>query len=377
MHHLACYVDCTRWIPKRTGGIVIEILCADRAMYSALSELIWQHCEAHMCQHEYSEFEKLLQWNLAIPCSMHDAQNALKWAVAGECQSSALVSDLYIVVESLRNTFDLLHSRLPDFIRTHLRFTDELLPQDTLYQFWLAVGATGEVLHVLVNLQVRFVEGRLLVASSWQDKDDLSETVAYCLLYLFRFRSFTESRWLSLGCTAQTLVGALYVGLEVLVQMIRTAPHSSDYYIHGFGKLGVDLKEMLLVTLFPGFVVNAFMGELMEDDRVLLRSERFQAVMSEELSWMLALPRDFWAIMLSAVGAESSKLELMRSKCLHAAHTAEAFIVERALVKLEHAPWNLFAAEQSQAFTILENMTEEPVDSNSRKIWRLYRTGSF
>eukprot|EP00971_Amphidinium_carterae_P348681 6490623-Amphidinium_carterae.1 len=375
LHHLACYEQCVRGIQIPREGIVIEVFCSDRMLFSSLSELIWQHCELKLSEKKASALEHLLHWNLAIPCSMHDGQNALKWAVAGQCQSSSLVADLYIVIESLRNSFDLLHLKLPEHIRTHLEFTQERCDESVLYQFWMALGAGGEVLNMLVNMQLRFVQNKLLVYEGWQEHDDVGETVAYCILYLCRFRAFTESRWLSLCATCQTLLGALAVGLEALVALVRNSAHCSDYYLHGFSKLTPELKDMLVITVFPGYVVNGYMSQLMEDDRLLVDTARISTAMEEELNWMMALTREVWSTFVVAIGGEEQKIDDLRSRAIHASHTAQAFITERVIARLREPPWNVFAADPAHVFSVLGAMEEVPSERVTEKIWRLHRAG--
>eukprot|EP00971_Amphidinium_carterae_P262024 5197358-Amphidinium_carterae.1 len=98
----------------------------------------------------------------------------------------------------------------------------------------MALGASGEVLNMHVNMQLRFVHNKLLVSEAWQEHDDVGETVAY---------------------NNTTLLGALAVGLDALVALIRGSAHCSDYYLQGFTKL-TEVKDMLAITVFPGYVVN-------------------------------------------------------------------------------------------------------------------------
>eukprot|EP00971_Amphidinium_carterae_P323229 6423616-Amphidinium_carterae.1 len=83
----------------------------------------------------------------------------------------------------------------------------------------------------------------------------------------------------------------------------------------------------------------------MEDDRLLVDSVRIETAMEEELKWMMALPREVWNMFVGAITGEEHKLDDLRSRSLHAAHTAQAFITERALSRLHTPPWNVFAAD--------------------------------
>ena len=66
---------------------------------------------------------ELTDWAVGTGCCAHDMQNALKWALASAA-SPEDVQNLRIVVESLRNSFNILLARLPEFLTRHLAFVD-------------------------------------------------------------------------------------------------------------------------------------------------------------------------------------------------------------------------------------------------------------
>ena len=49
----------------------------------------------------------------------------------------------------------------------------------------------------------------------------LVERIFAIILSIFRFKKFTDSRWLTIGGSSRTLLAALVVGLHPLVQFIR------------------------------------------------------------------------------------------------------------------------------------------------------------
>lgn len=50
---------------------------------------------------------------------------------------------------------------------------------------------------------------------------DLIESIATTLLAVWRFRKFTESRWLTVGTSCRTLVAAVILGFDDLFREIQ------------------------------------------------------------------------------------------------------------------------------------------------------------
>eukprot|EP00972_Heterocapsa_arctica_P050326 7400111-Heterocapsa_arctica.AAC.1 len=62
------------------------------------------------------------------------------------------------------------------------------------------------------------------------------------MLYLFKFRKVTDSRWCTAGPACKALVAGLAVGLGGLVDLIRQDPTTSDWYMKGFSRLSAAVR---------------------------------------------------------------------------------------------------------------------------------------
>ena len=49
---------------------------------------------------------ELTDWIVSSGCSLHDAQNGLKWGLSPLTKGANIVADLHITIESLRNCFN-------------------------------------------------------------------------------------------------------------------------------------------------------------------------------------------------------------------------------------------------------------------------------
>ena len=153
----------------------------------------------------------------------------------------AFLKDVHIVIESLRNSYDLLVVHLGNWIITSLSFEDWDFQHQR--ELWTLLGLEPDRVDEFVALQLRFHGGRLKVAASYRDSPNLLESISTCLLHAWRFRKFTTSRWITVGDSCKTMVIALLTGVESLVRAVRRHPKTSDYYIHGFGRINEDIKK--------------------------------------------------------------------------------------------------------------------------------------
>eukprot|EP00973_Karenia_brevis_P071768 9972649-Karenia_brevis.AAC.1 len=62
-----------------------------------------------------------MTWNIVVGCATHDVQNSLKWAAQQHLADPAsALSDLYISIESIRNSYAHITSAIPEFLDKYL-----------------------------------------------------------------------------------------------------------------------------------------------------------------------------------------------------------------------------------------------------------------
>ena len=214
-------------------GVSISHCTFDRGIFSGLARRLAQRSELHHQQQQatnathFAVSPRLLDWQVATGCAMHDAHNGLKWALSASLPSADIIRDLHIVVESLGNYVSELSSHLHAFVRESVAFDNRPYDRDMVYEFWVALGIGTDVLEVLVDLNPWFSGSRLWVASTWEDHEHLTETLTRVCLYLLKLKRFTESRWCTAGSSCRALVGCLAIGLDQLVAVCRRDPQSS------------------------------------------------------------------------------------------------------------------------------------------------------
>ena len=117
---------------------------------------------------------------------------------------------LYIVIESLRNSYELLHRVAPSFVAKHLRFSAAHLDGDSLRQLWNALSVDPEASVQLCELELRwsFEDRRLYVHEAWRGSEGLEQKVVALLTSVFRFEKYASSRFMSVGASSRTVAAA-------------------------------------------------------------------------------------------------------------------------------------------------------------------------
>ena len=111
-------------------GCAIEHFVWDRKGFSKLERDTrrWDEvradvgtCPPHLSQEDH----ELTNFILVTPCALHDLQNGFKWGLKSQVEDTSLMRDLYITVESLRNSMDLLSSQISSWVCLRMAFHED------------------------------------------------------------------------------------------------------------------------------------------------------------------------------------------------------------------------------------------------------------
>ena len=119
------------WVTLR--GLGAEGCCIEHYVWDRLGiESLERQCRAWHSVQPIPETEqypldkqKHMLFVVVTPCALHDGQNAFRWSYLKECQDRSLMRDLYIAVESLRNSSDVLCSHMSSWVCQRLQFVEE------------------------------------------------------------------------------------------------------------------------------------------------------------------------------------------------------------------------------------------------------------
>ena len=82
----------------------------------------------------------LLNLVVSCGCCNHDAHNSLKWALHFYFQDLTLLKDMWITIESVRNSYGLLHQHMGSWLLDTVTFTEDTMSPETLKELWTLLG---------------------------------------------------------------------------------------------------------------------------------------------------------------------------------------------------------------------------------------------
>lgn len=369
---------CAQWKTLRQrghAGCAVEHYVFDRAGYTALERMTRQmHREAEgsygeLAPHRPARLLPLTEFLVYTPCALHDSQNAFRWAFLEQSGDRDFMRTIYISMESLRNDTATIDKHLGSWIAQRIMFVE---PQPFQWEvdqqkIWDALDLDPDISTPLTSLQYRFEGGNVVVSNRWSRRASLVGDLASLLGSCWRFKKWTESRWLGAGTASRVMVVGLLTGIADIVNFILEAGES-DWFLKGFKKLQAEHMQFLVQAALSSRVAESFQQELMEDSRLALRYEELIPVISEELSWLCNLDAAVWERLgqLCALSGEHLAHEVIRQ-----GHYSYHFIWRRVLEPAGGHPWSLLRGGDIEGN--LEELRSEapPSEPVARQIWEL------
>lgn len=161
-------------------------------------------------------------------------------------------------------------------------------------------------MELLLDHQVRWESGGLYVAARFEGDPDILNLVSTALLSIWRYDKWSASRWISIGPVCRALAASMATGLRDLVGFVRKQPHTSEYFIHNFGRIESDagLRRFVVVAGISAWVADSALLLVVDDDRV--------ATVGEELR------QETWASDMCDLDSPAFGVYLSHSSCARA-----------------------------------------------------------
>ena len=359
-------------------GISIAHYCFDRAKLSANADLLVARHELWAGRHRAGGGEPkqpLMDWVVRSGCALHDGSKSLQWSLSTWVYDKAQLKDMYIVIESCRNSYDLLDKFMPQFLAKHMVAVDTPYDRGEVAAWWRCMGAGADWVDRLVDINPWWHMGQLRVSKTVEGKAVSGDQVAEVLLYIFKFRTFVETRWCTVGHSCRGLVGALSVGLYELALLALDLKGSVDTKLHGIKKITADIKWYAAVGSIATFVPDAFCASVSEDDRLCRRLHELEQVVEDELEFAFRISDFVWKRL--ALAAKSALWAMdMKNACLTAVHKSVAFLAHRVFSTARSLPWSLCEGDIDANVKALADSGDHQDDPVAIKIIRLLDQGA-
>ena len=150
--------------------------------------------------------------------------------------------DLYLVIESVRNCYDAIASCLNIYFLT-IDYRDSGVSEAERCRFWELFGITGELLIVIVMIDLRIETGRVVVAAGLKGRPGILDILRSVYLSVFRFRKFSTTRWVCVCRSTCTLAASVELGLLQIADIVKERGDDHGYYINGLERLEEPLRR--------------------------------------------------------------------------------------------------------------------------------------
>jgi hypothetical protein len=189
---------------------------------------------------------------------------------------------------------------------------------------------------------------------------------------LWKFKQYTDSRWLSLGHASKRMVAAQLLGITAMLTFALSQPHVSGFFLNQFWRSQEEncwefLAEASLVSQVPDAVVAL----LMQDNRVARTAPDLEMALLSKLMWLIELDLFVFEKLARLSGCSGA---VLRGNCVRAAHKCIAFFRFRVLSVANALPWTLV---RGNILENLQSLAASPKPSNvaAGKLWELMRLG--
>ena len=248
--------------------------------------------------------QQLFHWHTHVYCACHDAANALKWSLQPWHTTKDLFDNLFAAASAFRHASCCAAGPLEAWLSSVLLpMPAQALPSPAdLRHAWTSLGVQHDVVDLLVDkFKLHWNGRRLTIDETYMHQTPNHNELSTVLLGLWSFRSFTLSRWGTVGLSARSLMIGLLTGFPAMVQQMRHDAHVSGYWVAGADRLGQEEKFYVAVASLSGRVAESVSDALLSDGRLLLQIDDLEHTLDEEVGYLEELPLQAWHLLAQAV----------------------------------------------------------------------------
>ena len=264
-------------------GISVSWYVFDRGCRSSLARALRRrHCLSH--QRDDDLMASLTDWVLDSACSDHDVQNALcKGCCLGFSNTKGIFKSIFKAIRSVRDTFDKLIETIPEWVQA-VEMEDEAFDTDEVRRCWEMVGVKQALAIETSEINLRYERGALRCHQKVFERDDPFGYIGIVVLALYKFCSFSSGRFLGLGASCGGLSAALMVGLDGHMNLVKSMPGASDYYMSGYNLLDAEARSFVVRSGVASMSTGKLHCLLLADDRVAKEPSKYLDALHSQLA---------------------------------------------------------------------------------------------
>jgi len=302
-----------------------------------------------------------------ITCIMHHAHNSFSRGVSSWLKNPVTMRSMWICQESLRGSFGLFATTIGPWLTQVVEFEEWSFA--AAGELWTLAGFTGEWLLLVVNLQIRFVNGKLLISPAYRDNPRLIEWVTTVLFKAWKIKRWANSRWLTIGFSCRSTLRSVLLGTRSLAKFIFDS--GKQFHVRGFVEhCSKEVLEMCVVVSLGSFALDNFLLTIMKDDRVPAQLDAMMAQLRRDISYTENISPAVWKHICDSVGCTVRRTRSLTISC---AITGVVNLQVR-LREADRHPWSLVRGDWRANLDALK-VGPRPVEDNAIRIWEGLNNG--
>lgn len=148
----------------------------------------------------------------------------------------------------------------------------------------------------------------------------------------------------------------------------------SQYHLTGHEQLTPSIAAFMAVAALGAYPGEAFLREVLTDDRILLRMHEFKGAIDDEIAYLMSLPEYVW-VRMSTLVDDGYSAEELKDQTLKCAFVSSAYIQKETFAPLEREPYSLSQGDISVNLHELMRRNEAALDPVTRQVQELLAVG--
>ena len=252
---------------------------------------------------------------------------------------------------------------------------EEGAPEEYLLELYTALGAASPLLDTLVTtVRLSWDPSRqkLRVLGSFLAGKNSLEELSGILSCIWRFHSFTASRWCTVGKACRAYSLRLVTGFMDLFEFAKKAEKITHYDAAGASDLPKEMHKFCLVVGLIAYLPESFLDALLSDNRLLQQAHALENLVFEELDYVEQRTPAFWKGLSEHVKGPPSCL---RDQVVFGCQVALGYLDAKVFSVVAALPWSLARGDVTLNLQTLENTEQSPSEPLTRQIWALLKAG--
>ena len=361
-------------------GLALSAYLFDGALCSALSRHIHaRHSVFYKLEVELGDLREVLEskdWVFVLKCIAHSASNSVKWGLSRVLRRIFDEKDFFVSIEALKNSRSDIHDKIGSFTASRVVFTHERTGTlSDREQLWRALGVVPTMIDTFAFMDPVYTNNVLRVNAALELEEGSRRKVGAAQLHCCTWTSMSLTRWGKVRDSAMRMVRSCLMGLEGLIDLVKQDDSISLYHLNGFDKASREVRTFYAVASISPVSAEAFVLELLQDDRFLKRADELWELIEEEFRFVLSLSAYYWDRVASFVAPDMTGREL-RVTSIRCCITTCGYLHWDSFQVIRRYPWSLTQGDIGANLIALEAAPIEDIrEPTTRRIKRSLRLG--